>query len=283
MSDNPQQPSVRIICAVTHGLYEPWISILNQGQAKTWLDEEMPINFEVMHFHGTPVSSLWLTLDKFHEKMRWLNIWVARGLRVLDNLISIPFLLYIPKVSNSELLKQKHRSLHMHFPDTYVTYRWKLLGLLRFFLDQTDSDYLFVTSTASYIQPHLLIDFINGLPATNIYAGAEPYSSANFISGSNRIFSREIAQQIIDNRIKWRVGTIEDVAVSNLVVLLGNSLLVHPIINVSSLDELEKTLDATLLSTYHFRLKSGESDCRNDTEIMYRLHSRLAQLKGERL
>jgi hypothetical protein len=34
-----------ILYALSHGLYEPWLSILKEGQEKTWLIEEICLSF----------------------------------------------------------------------------------------------------------------------------------------------------------------------------------------------------------------------------------------------
>ncbi len=201
-------------------------------------------------------------------------------LRILDNLFSIPFMNYIPKIVSSKLLDEKAPALHVLFPDTYVTYRWKFLSLLKYFVEQTEDDYLFVTTTASYVQPKMLLKHVENVPKKGVYAGAEPYPQANFISGSNRILSRDIAIQILANRTKWKTGTIEDVALADLVKSLGNRLDTFPILNISSLDELNRISDFQLLNSYHFRLKSGTLNNRNDVEIMTQLHSLIKNRKG---
>ena len=268
-----------VICAISHGLYEPWISILKNGQKKTWLAEKFPEGFQVIHFHGTPVNRFWLWLDKFHEKLRWTNIWTARILKFLDNFLSFPFLNYIPKIVTSHQLDESAPSLHIIFPDTYVTYRWKLLSLLNYFVEHTEDDFLLVTSTASYIQPNLVMRYLREIPSEGVYAGAEPYPLAGFISGSNRVFSRRVAKQILDNRAKWKTGVIEDVAVTDLLKKIGVKLVKFPIKNISSLEELAKIPDSELMKSYHFRLKSGSMKNRNDVEIMNQLHLRVRKLK----
>ena len=112
------------------------------------------------------------------------------------------------------------------------------------------------------------------------YVGAEPYSGAGFVSGSNRIFSRNIALQVLENRIRWRAGIIEDVAVSNLLRGLGNQILLYPILNISSVKELDSLKDDKLSISYHFRLKSGSPKNRKDVEIMRKLHRRIEKLRG---
>jgi hypothetical protein len=264
-----------VLCALSHGLYEPWLGILKEGQQKTWLDEDFPEGFALIHFHGTPGGQLIQLLDRSHEKLRWKNRWVASVLRILDNILLFPLISYIPRHKKSKILLDSRDVIHVKFPDTYLTYRWKFLSVLSYFVKETNADFLFVTSTASYVQPKLVLDFVRGLPNENSYAGAEPYPGANFISGSNRIISRNIAHQVLSNRKRWAIGVIEDVALTNLVKSCGNNLITFPISNIGSLSELDSLTDKELYSRYHFRLKSFQGEDRMDAIIMNRLHSRI--------
>jgi hypothetical protein len=270
----------KVLCALSHGLYEPWLSILKDGQEATWLTLNFPSNFQLIHFHGSPGNKLIQWLDRSHEILRWKNRWLAAFLQIVDTLFFYPLLNYIPRYMNSNLLKSSRDVIHIKFPDTYVTYRWKFLALLNYFLKETDADFLFVTSTASYVQPKLVLDFVQALPNEQIYAGAEPYPGAGFISGSNRIISREIAQQVLRSKRKWAVGVIEDVAFTNLVKFNGNELVMFPIVNIASLKELDELTDKQISESYHFRLKSFEGQTRTDVTIMKKLHSRIMTRKG---
>ena len=267
--------NLKVLCALSHGLYEPWLGILKEGQQKTWLDQDFPEGFELIHFHGTPGGKLLQELDRIHEKLRWKNRWLALALRILDMVFLYPLFSYIPRYENSKLLSDSRRVIHIKFPDTYSTYRWKFLALLKYFIDETNSDFLFVTSTASYVQPNLVLDFASTLPLENVYAGAEPYPGANFISGSNRIISRALAKQVLENRRYWSIGIIEDLALTNLIKAKGNELITFPIRNISSLAELDLLTDSDLTSSYHFRLKSFQGKDRLDATIMKRLHLRI--------
>jgi len=270
----------KVLCALSHGLYEPWLSILKDGQEATWLTLNFPANFQLIHFHGSPGNKFIQWLDRSHEILRWKNRWLAAFLQIVDNLFFYPFLNYIPRYKNSSLLKSSRDVIHIKFPDTYVTYRWKFLALLSYFLKETDADFLFVTSTASYVQPKLVLEFVQALPNEQIYAGAEPYPGAGFISGSNRIISREIARQVLRSKRKWAVGVIEDVAFTNLVKFNKNELVMFPIFNIASLKELEELTDKQISESYHFRLKSFEGQTRTDVVIMKELHARIMTGKG---
>ena len=207
----------KILIVVEHGLYEPWINILNEGQRKTWLRWPLPESVKVIHLHGTPLTPIGWKLDRLHEKIRWTNRWVAMPLAWLDRFLLLPFRWYIPKISRSELLEIEEEVLHTHFPDSYLNFQWKFLALLKYFLEETDFDFIFATTTSSMIKPFALQRLVSKFnPEENIYAGVKPYEGANFAGGNNRLLSRSAANMIIENR--WRIdpGTIEDKAMGEL-------------------------------------------------------------------
>lgn len=273
--------SPKVLCAVSHGLYEPWLTILREGQQTTWLTVAFPENFEVVHYHGTPVGKFLQGMDRLHERIRWKNRYLGSLLRLIDNIFLAPLVYYIPKSETSKLLTTAEKAIHIKFPDTYLTYRWKFLSLLEYFLDETDSQFLFITSTASYIQPDLVLNFVRDIRDQSTLAGAEPYDRAGFISGSNRIISREIALQTLQTRKKWQPGVIEDVEFTRLVISNKNKIKSFPIVNIDSIAKLNDISDSLICNTYHFRLKSIQGSTRNDVSIMKALHERVLQLKKD--
>lgn len=272
--------NLKILCAVTHGLYEPWISILKQGQETTWLNQELPPGFNVIHFHGIPVRKWLQRFDSWHESFRWSGRRNAFVLRLLDTVALGPFLFYIPKTFQSSRLCLHENVIEIGIPDVYFTLRWKLLGILKYFVEETNADYIFMTTTSSYVQPELLMKYLSEQERNDSYYGAEPYLNACFASGSNRILSRSLAKKVLQNRSNWSVGLIEDVALSNLVKRLDVPLILRPIINLQSIQEVENLPSEVLNDSYHFRLKSISNGERNDVLIMKSLHERVLDLRN---
>jgi hypothetical protein len=272
---------VKVFCAVVHGLYEPWISILKDGQATTWLRDDFPKNFSVVHFHGRPVGFLGKELDRFHERVRWGGRIPNRLLRLVDRLLSIPFLLKIPKVSNSEVLPLGIPGIQINWPDVYATMRWKDLAIIDYFYKQTDSDFLFMTTSSSYIRPFKVIEYCSKLGTGDVYAGSKPYPDANFISGANRILSRSTAAAVLSSKIFWDPAVIEDVALGDLIRKNGIEYNGYEQLDIPSLEFLESLPDEKLFSGYHFRVKSGHAKERQDAKIMKRLSERFKQIESE--
>jgi glycosyltransferase involved in cell wall biosynthesis len=273
----------KILIVVAHGLYEPWVNILHEGQRKTWLRWPLPEEVKVIHLHGTPLSPIGWKLDRLHEKIRWTNKWVARPLAWLDRFLLLPFRWYIPKISRSELLEIEQKVLHVHFPDSYLNFHWKFLALLKYFLEETDFDFIFSTTTSSMIKPFALQRLVSEFsPEKIIYAGVKPYDGANFAAGNNRLLSRSTVKLIIKSR--WRIdpGTIEDKAIGDLLFKLGVQFIELPSLNITDKEGLKSPkLIEDLISNFHIRVKSGTFEERGDVLLMHAIEQRLNEIGGE--
>ena len=281
VSSNGLNSEVKVLCAVLHGLYEPWISILKNGQIPTWLSDDFPKDFSVVHFHGRPVGFLGNKFDKIHEKMRWSGRVPNGALRFFDRIFSIPFLVKIPKVSISRALPSGISGIQIEWPDIYATLRWKDLAIIEYFYTQTDSDFLFMTTSSSYIRPFKLIQYCSELGGGDAYAGSKPYPDAEFISGANRILSRSTAEAVLSSRVFWDPAVIEDVALGDLIRKNGIKYQGYDQFNIPSLDFLESLSDEDLSSSYHFRVKSGHGKERQDVQIMRKLSERFKQIDSK--
>jgi hypothetical protein len=270
----------KVLCLVSHGLYKPWIDIYNRGQKDTWLATEMPENFEVAHFHGSPVGRLGLLIDKWHERIRWSNRPMATSLRVVDRALGFPFRSTIPRTTPSDSLASLQQVWHVHQPDLYPTYKWKEIGILAHAIDNYEFDYLFTTTTSSYILPNNLLKVIANKPRELYYGGMIPYENANFASGSNRFFSRDVVELLVKNRKFLDCGIIEDVSIANLLQkydILPDSLFG---LNLDSLNQIENLTSEQMNLNYHYRLKSGPLSKRNDVELFKKLHEKLTRDLG---
>ena len=87
MVNSESKPTLLI--ALQHGLYEPWISILKNGQMETWLKDTPNNDCEIVHFHSTPVGKFGWYFDRIHEKLRWMNRYTSLALRFFDRISTI--------------------------------------------------------------------------------------------------------------------------------------------------------------------------------------------------
>jgi hypothetical protein len=279
-SESNLESSFSVVCAISHGLYQPWLDILYKGQVPTWLSAPRPVGFEVIHFHGKSGGALVSSFDKFHEKIRWTNRWVATPLRWLDEGLGFPIRSFIPRTSRSKNLNLLDKSIQIDFLDIYATMKWKDLAVLDYFYRETDADYLFMTTTSSYIRSFKLMEKIASLPTHGLYAGAVAYPGANFAAGHNRLYSRDVVKKILEARQKLRCGVIEDLALGNLCNFLSIQLIELPKRNIGSLEELKLITDEEIQDQFHFRLTSGPRENRQDEKIMNQLHSRVRIIDG---
>jgi hypothetical protein len=261
-------------------LYKPWIDILHKGQVPTWLSLSLPNNFEVIHFHGKAGGRVVTAYDKLHERIRWTNRWIATPLRLFDEILGFPLRSYIPRTRSSNSLALRHPSVEIRFIDIYATMKWKDLAILDYFYTQTNANYLFMTTTSSYLRPRDLMSIVEKLPKTNVYAGAVAYSGATFAAGNNRLFSRDVVERILEARSSLKCGIIEDLALGNLCSQLGVNLIELSKRNISSRDELQFLTDQDIEKEFHFRLTSGTRNNRQDVEIMRALHKRVRVIDG---
>lgn len=272
--------SATIFCSITHGLYEPWLDILHSGQTPTWLSNENLPGFSIHHYHGIPGNKLVIAFDKLHERIRWTNRWVATPLNIWDEVLGFPFRSFIPSQTVSSRVKLKHSVNQINLIDIYATMKWKDLAIFDDFIKTSSADFLFMTTTSSYVRPKKLLEVVSHFPKMGIYAGAVAYPGANFAAGNNRLFSRDVIIQILKARRELSAGTIEDLALGRLCDKLGFRLIELPKINIGALEELDKLSDQQLSENFHFRLKSGTFNDRNDVMIMQELHRRVKVLDG---
>jgi hypothetical protein len=192
-----------------------------------------------------------------------------------------PFLISIPKVTISNSLPARIPGIRIEWPDIYATLRWKDLAIIEYFCKKTDFDFLFMTTSSSYIRPFKLIEYCSKFEVGDVYAGSKPYPDAEFVSGANRILSRSTAEAVLSSRVFWDPAVIEDVALGDLIRKNGIECQSYDQCNIPSLEYLESLSDEMLLSNYHFRVKSGSINERQDVQIMKRLSERFKQIESK--
>ena len=269
----------RVLISVGHALQEPWTTIFRLGSEKTWLTSDIPSEFELVHFHGLPLKSFGSFWDRIHEHLRWRNRWYARALAWMDTLIGYPILLFIPKIRISGRLHSNFPVFEVCFPDSYQFLRWKGLAVLKYFLEQTSCEYVYIITNNSYLNFNNLKKLVRDTPQTEFYGGTKAYEGAEFAAGNSRLISRDVAQLIVNNKGKFSLGLIEDAAMGKLVKSLNLVFTPLPSLVVDSIESLSRFSDLELKKHFHFRVKSGSMTSRNDVQIMTRLHERLVNLE----
>jgi len=268
----------RVLIAVGHALQEPWTTIFRSGSEKTWLTSDIPKEFELVHVHGLPLKTFGSFWDRMHEYLRWKNRWFAAPVAWMDTLIGLPFSSFVPKIRVSSKFHSTFPAYEVCFPDSYQFGRWKVLGVLKYFLEKTKCDYIFMTTNNSYLNFNNLEKLVSVLPLTKFYGGAKAYDGAEFAAGNNCLISRDVAHLIMKSRRNFSIGLIADSAMGKLVKSLDLDFIPLPSLIVESPERLVQISDLELKYHFHFRVKSGSMTSRNDVQIMTSLHRRLVSL-----
>lgn len=268
-----------LMCVVVHGVYKPWTDITEIGQEQTWLSTERDARISVFHAYGNPVGRLGKAFDAAHERIRFSGRWPHLLLNFFDWFIALPFLTFIPQVRESRLISNHDSQLQVNFPDVYCTHRWKELAILNHFVNFSNHDFLFMTTSSSYLRLNRLLQLVDSSHESIIYAGSIPNVSGRFASGANRLISREAAVIILRNRLKWSPRWLGDYGLGRLCESLGMYCQELMTLNIDSIAGVNALSIEQLEQNHHFRLKSGDLKNRNDIEIMRLLHSRVLEAK----
>lgn len=271
----------RVLVIVGQVLIDPWLSITREGQFPTWLRDASRIGVPVRHSFGIPPGGLLRRLDRGHE---WLR-WHGRGrslVPVLDELMGRPFRAIIPSSEVVEFLDAGHVGWRQRLPDLYLAQRWKVLGSLRMAVLEY-FDFVYFTTASSYVRVGHLLEVCSGLPRERLYAGTpmrDAISNEDFASGASRIMSRDVVVEVLNRFRDYRNDVMEDVGLGRLISTIGVPLIPLPSVNIDSLDALVRLTNEDLRANFHFRMRSGSHQNREDAFLMKRLHQRLESIEG---
>lgn len=266
-------PDPKILVIVCHALYEPWKSILYQGQLKTWAETSQN---QIWHSHAVPTYKLIRALDSNIWRLKW-NKRFGKFLTVIEIVLKSPFRVQKGDLVQGKLPNTKNLSLKLRMPDLDMLMNFKSFAVITGTL-QFDYDFLVLTTSSSYLNLVELKKKINELPQKKVVAGRIlNQGSIKFASGSFRVFSRDVVEDYLIHRKQFSNWRPEDQAFGYLAYKVGMDLNYIDIssIDIDSLDSLKKITNADLLNVVHFRLKSGTLDNRSDISIMLELHQRL--------
>lgn len=263
-----------VLIAVGMANVEPWKSIWEAGQNKTWVSESVK-GVDVIQSISKSAPYLMYKLDKIHNSNRpkkYIGLWQGR----LDYLTTRFISRKIPKYT----FDNKKSVLEV---ENYST--WLLLGqrngaLFEWFLKHTDYDFLYTTNSSSYIIKKNLLAIVQDFDKKdNVYAGflMPENQKIQFVSGAGRLLSRSCVELIVKNWRRYSHNNIEDVCLGNFLRDLG----VRPVpLNTVQVPDLAAASDLrtdVLASEFHFRCKGLDRE-RNDIEIMTLLHKRISNI-----
>lgn len=269
--------SFELIILIKHGLYPEFIKLAKDGQATTWLMNDKPLGVKVIHYYGIPGGKFVRYLDSLHEKYRWHSRISHYVVRYLMQLLSLPFLRFIPSTHPANELGARDQEIQCNVIDTLFTLRWKQLAIYSHILNRYQFEYLYDTNASSYLDLTNLLAQMRRFSNTPLYAGNIP--SKGFISGANRFFDNQATTLVVKNRNKWNPAIIEDVALGKLMKSLNVEMTELDSMSLTSEAEVSRLTDIDLLQNFHFRTKSYRGAIRNDARIMRLIHERYQNLR----
>jgi len=264
-----------VLIAISHGNTEPWTTIWKEGQEKTWIQDNVH-GSKIVHVQSKDAPYLIKKFDEIHEGNRYrkvIGMWQGRFDKI--------FTLFISKKIPKYLFDGNNCTLIVNSWSTYYLQGRRNIALYDWFLKNTNDDFLFVTTTSSYINQVQLLKIVQEFnPSDEIYAGylLPEGSEEQFVSGAGKLLSRKSVEVIKNNWNKHTHETLEDVCLG--LFMRDKGITATPLSRISlPTPESAKALpESTLQTEFHFRCKSDQIP-RRDVEIMRILHLRLKSSK----
>lgn len=251
---------------------EPWKTIKKFQSQAGWLSRSFPQHVKPYFFVGSDNSKIMNLVESSHEYLRWSR--VGRITIPVDRIIS-KFFSGLPTI-HTEMSNSHVPTVRVEIPDLFFLLNQKYLGAYQYFLKHTTADYLFTTNINNYCQLNLLSEIIQTLPSSGVYAGTTLQAGKkSFISGANRILSRDIVELIVNNSKSIDKGYIEDVALGIFLQNRNIRQITLKTLNIHSIDELQIIPTGELLNFHQIRVKCASSRIKNDLLILMELMNKL--------
>lgn len=273
---------IKILCVISTCSHEPFSSILQKGTLPSWALNAKKI--KVCTLQCKYNSNVVRCIDALRERTRYKSKNLARFGQVFD-LLLIPFMYFVPRFRlHSETGGVQH--FEISIPEILTMYRWKYLAAIKYFLEETDSDFIYTVNASCYVNEDKLFEYLENKDID--YGGSladDPKFKLPFISGANRLISRETAKIIWSNKNHWPTYVLEDVGLGRLTRRLGIIPEDMPTLNIASEFDLAQVSAHQLENNFHFRLKSfsnsGEKRNRRvDVKLFNILRERLESNKN---
>ena len=268
--DTTKSKKPKILIIVGHALYEPWTSILYQGQLRTWAVNQ---NVSIFHTHARARKDRIRKVDTFLWRMKW-HPRFGKFFTLVELVFKSPFRAKKGLLIQGFLPETNEKSLMLNMPDLDMLMNFKSFGIITGTL-AFDYDYLVSTTSSSYLNITGLEKQIALLPRRKVVAGRIiQQDKVTFASGSFRVFSRDVVEGFLVHRKRFSTWRPEDQAFGFLIKDSGMDVVY---VNMDSLDitsvtALNNLSKENLANVVHYRLKSGTLENRRDVEIMLKLH-----------
>lgn len=271
---NKNGNKTNLMISITQANTEPWLSIWREGQEKTWM-KKYKNTANIVNCKSKTPPKLFAKFDFHHEKLRY-HLKVGRYISIFDKILA----LFIPKKIPAYSYNKVKKILEVKSMSMYILTNRRNLSLFKFFIEETNCDFLFQTNTSSYVNCENLMQLLNNFESeTDLYAGyiVEPDSVRKFVSGAGRLMSRKTVELILKNYKKYPHDNLEDVSIGDFLRTHGVTPVELPRLDIPSLEILNSISDKDLNTNFIYRCKS-DTIPRKDVEIMLNLHDRLTKI-----
>ena len=267
-----------LVITITQGKSEPWESIWKNGQLPTWV-KRFQGDHEIVNVSGYPLGPLWKKFDTFHELQRYsarFGKWQGR----LDYFFTPWLKRNLP--SSKELPASVIREILIETNSSYIFGGRRLLGTIKWFLDENQSQYLLVTTTSSLINVKNLEKRLRKLDTNSlVYAGhLLGDGDSRFVTGAGQLINRQTAKIVVEHAREYPHRMLNDVALGQLLRNHNVKAIEIPWVWVKSVDEVSRLDLETLGSAFHFRVKTSTNP-RTDDLVMRALHTRLLECNAK--
>lgn len=268
----------KILVIGIHGPYEPWLTILRDGQVKTWMSTKTPIR--IINVFGKRIGSKAQKTDQRIYFLRWSpRKSIAYSSLAIEALVKkmLTITKYKPQVFTRND-KDLHEIWNVAAPDYLILQGVKNMAVFRESL-KYEYDFLVTTITSTYLNLNLLEEVLDEIEPVNFAGGRiENSGSLSYQQGSFRIYSRDVVSNLVQNSNKYRHWNIEDIAMGKLVSRMGYKLTEVKNLTIGTLNDVDLLEEEALKTTISYRCKSIENGKRNDATIMEALHGRLRKV-----
>lgn len=269
MSSPPESDHPKILVLVLGVEREPWSTIEELGQRRTWSGVKDLPNLVIRYYYGRSACHVRLLARSIPSLMRRLGLSKMRAL----------FLLRLARGTLEVPSRELDGHIIVPVPDTPFTIGIKTLAAFRYVLEHYDFDFLLRTNSSSYVNLKKLNELCATLPRAAFYGGAiVSHGEETFVSGSGILLTRDLVLKIVsDNDFEFSMA--DDVAMSRSLqrIHVGPSEL--EIVRLRSVADVADLDESTLGSAHHYRCKI-EGDRNQDIRVMSALHERLADVQG---
>ncbi len=160
------------------------------------------------------------------------------------------------------------------------------ISAVSFLQEKYDPDFIIRTNVSSYWNLAALRKLLSSLPSLAVYAGITGaafggvsgyLNRSRYVSGAGMIMSRDVCQQMVQEKNKFDLTCIDDLSIGRTFSRLGIKPIDTTRVDLRHVWDIRQLPTDSLSSTVHFRCKSahkvGKIEVRRDANIMRHLHS----------